>query len=145
MNLLRFLSCLGFLSIVALFFVAAATEAAPPEDVTRHNLIPAPARISFGANKLVIDESFRVVLAGYTEPRLRAAVERMILRLSKQTGIPIIPRIEPDPARARLEIRCNAAGESVQTVNENESYRLEVTQERARLSAPSPAGVLRGM
>lgn len=109
------------------------------------NLMPQPAEISVGQGRLAIDGTFRVALVGYQEPRLQAAATRLIERLSRQTGIPLSDQIETDPAKATLVIQCDHAGETVQSINEDESYRLEVTPQQARLAAPTPVGVLRGI
>ena len=48
----------------------------------------------------------------------------------------------------RLErsiIQCDARVEPVQQLGEDESYRLEITPQQARLTAPNPLGVLRGL
>lgn len=109
------------------------------------NLMPQPASVAPGQGRLVIGRNFRVALSGYDEPRIRAAVERMIARLSKQTGMPLAPGIEGDSSRAALIVECERAGEPMQSVREDESYKLEVTPARARLSAVTPVGVLRGL
>jgi hexosaminidase len=108
-------------------------------------LMPFPAKISFGEGKLAIDGEFRVALTGYQEPRLERAVHRMIKRLSVQTGIALALVIEKNPSKAVLEMNCKEPGEEIQSMNEDESYTLEVNPDRALLSAPSPVGLLRGM
>ncbi len=110
-----------------------------------YNLMPQPAEIEPGSGRLVIDGSFRVALDGYREPRLEAAAARLIRRLSLQTAIPLSDGLENDPAKATLVLHCDHAGEAVQSVREDESYQLEVTPQQARLTAPTPVGVLRGM
>ena len=114
-------------------------------EVNHLNLMPQPAEISAGQGRLAIDGAFHVALAGYKEPRLQAAAARLIERLSAQTGIPLSDRLETDPTKATLVIQCDHAGESVQSVKEDESYTLEVTPQQARLAAPTPVGALRGI
>src|SRR5271169_4515945 len=109
------------------------------------NLMPQPAELSLSQVRLAIDGAFRVALTGYQEPRLQAAAKRFIKRLSAQTGIPLSEALESDTAAATLVIQCDHAGEAVQSVKEEESYTLEVTSQQARLSAPTPVGMLRGM
>src|SRR5579859_1209216 len=109
------------------------------------NLMPEPAEISVGQGRLAIDGTFRVALAGYQEPRLQDAATRLIERLSRQTGIPLSDQVETDPAKATLVIQCDHAGEIIQSINEDESYSLEVTPQQARLAAPTPVGALRGI
>jgi len=110
-----------------------------------YNLMPQPAELVPGEGRLVIDGSFRVSLEGYQEPRLEAAAARLIQRLSARTGIPMIDVVEKEPGKAALVIRCGHAGEPIQSVREDESYQLEVTPQQARITAPTPVGVLRGI
>ncbi len=114
-------------------------------------LMPQPASLQpaqageTGQGDLAITGSFQVALTGYQEPRLERAAHRLVHQLSHFTGIPILGGITTDTATATLVIHCGHAGEPVQTVGEDESYTLDVTSQQARLSAPEPLGVLRGM
>jgi hexosaminidase len=110
-----------------------------------YNLMPQPAELTPGSGRLVIDGSFRVALEGYEEPRLEAAAARLIRRLANETALPVSDVPEKDPRKATLVIHCDHAGEEVQSIREDESYRLDVTTQQARLSAPTPVGALRGM
>ncbi len=109
------------------------------------NLMPWPAKIALMPGRLPIDQSFRVGFSGYQDQRLRAAEYRFIAHLSMQTGIPIPHSSTGDSAQATLEIQCEHAGEPVQKLGEDESYRLDVSEKHARLSAPGPLGILRGL
>ncbi len=109
------------------------------------NLMPQPAEISVDQGRLAIDGTFRVALTGYQEPRLQAAAARLLERLSRQTGIPLSDQLETDPAKATMVIQCDHAGETVQSIKEDESYSLEVTPQQARLAAQTPVGALRGI
>ena len=110
-----------------------------------NNLMPQPAEISYGQGRLALSGNFRVALAGYTEPRLQRAAARFLRSLSAQTGIPLGDALEGDASKALLVIQCNHAGEAVQSAKEDESYKLEVTSQQARLTAATPVGVLRGV
>jgi hexosaminidase len=109
------------------------------------NLMPWPSTITPKPGSLPIDQSFRIGFSGYQEPRLRAAAERFIAHLSAQTGIPIPIDLVQDPVQATLEIQCDHAGEPIQKLGEDESYRLDITEKHARLTSPTPLGVLRGL
>lgn len=122
-----------------------ALSAIPKVQANDLNLMPQPAELSRVEGGLAIDGSFRVALAGYQEPRLKAAAERFIRNLSALTGIPISAELETDTAKATLVIRCDRAGEAVQSVDEEESYTLEVTPQQARLRSPTPVGAMHGM
>jgi hexosaminidase len=124
---------------------AAIALGHPSAMAQTYRLMPQPAELQPGAGQLVIDESFRLALEGYQEPRLEAAAARLIRRLSLQTGIPLPDGPENDVAKATLVLHCDHAGEAVQSVREDESYQLDVTPQGARLTAPTPVGILRGM
>jgi hexosaminidase len=109
------------------------------------NMMPLPAEIKPSEGRLVIDGLFHVGLTGYQEPRLQRAADRFLVHLSAETGIPLADHLESDPAKATLVIDCNHAGETVQSVKEDESYTLEVDSNHARLTAPDPVGVMRGL
>jgi hexosaminidase len=114
--------------------------------------MPLPAKYSTGAGRLAIDGSFGVALSGYSEPRLERAAARLVARLSRETGIPMpgfnIAQHRAVTGRAAppaLLIECKAASKPVQELGEDESYTLDVDSKQARLSAPNPLGILRGM
>jgi hexosaminidase len=118
--------------------------AAQDQPVTLH-LLPVPAKVVTDEGRLSIDESFSVAVTGVSDPRITSAVKRLIPRLTKQTGIPLVPALPASPAQATLLIRCDHAGAPVQKLGENESYKLELTETQARLTAPNPLGILRGL
>jgi hexosaminidase len=110
-----------------------------------NNLMPQPAKVSYGQGRLEINGNFCAALTGHTEPRLQAAAARLLRRLSTQTGIPLREAVESDASKATLLIQCGRAGEAVQSIREDESYSLEVSRRQARLAAGTPVGVLRGI
>ena len=121
-------------SLVFMLSVAACGKGEP---VPRLHLMPLPAEIAPEAGKLPIDASFRVSLAGYTEPRLERAARRFLRRLAAQTGIALPAEIAKE--KASFVIRCERAGEPVQTPLEDESYLLEIRPGSAELRATTPA------
>jgi hexosaminidase len=95
---------------------------------------------------LRIDRNFAFVqLTGYREPRLEAAAARLVEHVARKTGIPMNPGIGVHAPAAPLIVYCDRASEPVQSAQEDESYRLTVTPVGARLDAPNPLGVMRGM
>ncbi len=113
------------------------------------DLMPVPAKLSRGAGALTIDQTFRYTFMGYTEPRLYDAAQRFIKHLVKNTGMPLEARATPGASSATgfltFTIHCDHAGEPVQALGEDESYRLNVDATHAVLDAPQPLGVLRGL
>jgi hexosaminidase len=108
------------------------------------NLMPMPASVQAGNGSLRIDDGLSVSLTEYTELRLEEAVARFRKQLSRQTAL-ILPGARVDAAKATLVIRTDHASKSVQEVGEDESYTLEVTPSGAKLTAPTPLGVMHGL
>ena len=125
---------------IAVFFTAAVMSL-----YSQPNLMPWPAKFAPGPGSLSIDRNFRIALTGYTEPRLHAAASRLMERISRQTGIRFAAGLGGQASEATLAIHSGRAAEAVQQLGEDESYRLEVSPKQARLTAPNPLGILRGM
>ncbi len=104
-------------------------------------LMPVPAHLTMGEGQLPIDQSFSVSVAGSGDARVQVAADRLIARVAKRTGMPLSPE-----ARApKLSIYCSSAGKPVQEMDEDESYKLVVTPEKAMLTAPNPLGIMHGL
>ena len=140
MKAYKFVSALLLLSFVP---NAAAQTPAPP--VTRHNLMPVPASVRFGAGRLRVDKSFTVAATGAVDERLRAGVDRAVRRLEGRTVLELARGLSADPARATLVVEARAPGKAVPAVDEDESYTLEVTERQAALRAATVVGALRGL
>ena len=111
--------------------------------------MPLPFKVETLPGKLVIDASFSVAATGYTDLRLEAALDRFAARVSRQTGIPMLAARPPNAGRVTLRVECAGApsgpGAKDPSLGEDESYRLDVTPDGARLQAPAVAGALHGL
>ena len=114
-------------------------------DVRDRGLMPMPARITFGAGSMTVDGRLSIAIEGHTGPRLDRAVDRFLAHLSTYTGQTITRVTADSPERAKLRIRCDGPGQTVQTPDEDESYSLRVSLDQVRLDARTPVGVLRGL
>jgi hexosaminidase len=106
--------------------------------------MPMPSSIRLGIGTLPINGSFSVELEGYREPRIDRAVQRFLHDLSHDTGIPMRNQIT-NPANVTLVVRAEHASKPIQDVNEDEGYTLDVSPSGAKLTAPNPLGVIRGL
>jgi hexosaminidase len=115
----------------------------------RHNLMPTPAEVRFQseelAGKLTIRESFSTAVRGYNDRRLEAGIDRAMRRLEGRIGMELGRGLATDAETATLVIECREAGQGVPSLNEDESYSLEVSNGRATLKAATVIGALRGM
>ena len=102
-------------------------------------LMPWPSTIELRDGRLAIDDSFAVAVR-CADPRVNGAAERLIQRMLRQTGLPRMGGSD-----AKLIVECAARGNDYPAVGEDESYTLEITDERATLRAPAGVGALRGL
>jgi hexosaminidase len=109
------------------------------------SLMPLPAKVQRGSGQLLIDPTFSVSIAGRHEARLDRAVEIFLAQLRRQTGMPPIDMKVTDSSSATLVIEAAAGTKAVQELDEDESYRLEISNSGARLKAPTTLGVMRGL
>jgi len=117
-----------------------------PVALFAQDVMPMPASVQPGQGRMAIGANFSFVqLNGYREPRLEAAAARLVRDVARKTGIPMSPAVGPHAAATPLVVYCDHASAPVQNVHEDESYRLVVSALGARLDAPNPLGVLRGM
>ena len=130
--------------LACLLLVGASVIKVTAQDQRVLNVMPLPASYQLGTGELPITQSFSVSLTGYDEPRLHGAVDRIRQRIFRQTGVPLQYGSE-EKQHPALVIHVDHASEKIQKLGEDESYRLEVTPQGAKLNAPTPLGALHGM
>ena len=123
----------------------SAQQPATAEVTLQHRLMPVPATVRFQAGRLNIDSSFRTMVDGYSDARLQAGLQRVTLRLERRIGMEFPHTPPSDSQTAGLLIRCVGPGKPVPSVDEDESYSLDVSDSRAVLKAQTVVGVLRGL
>jgi hexosaminidase len=111
--------------------------------------MPLPVKVEIASGKLTIDGSFSVAATGYSDLRLESALNRFAARISRQTGIPMLAARPSDASRATLRVECagvpSGPGAADLSLGEDESYRLDVAPDGARLQAATVAGALHGL
>ncbi|MCA1615958.1 MAG: family 20 glycosylhydrolase, partial [Acidobacteria bacterium] len=130
------------LCLICALDASAQTAGAP---APRHNLMPVPAAARFNAGRLAVDKSFSVAARGRVDARLRAGVERALRRIEGRTVLELARGLAADVSNASLVVESGGPGRAVPSVEEDESYTLEVTDRQAVLKAPTTVGVLRGL
>ncbi|HEV7891514.1 MAG TPA: family 20 glycosylhydrolase [Pyrinomonadaceae bacterium] len=123
----------------------APQQAASNAPAARHHLMPVPASVQFGAGRLAVTKSFTVAATGFVGERLREGVERAMRRLEGRTVMEFASGFARDAGAATLVIDCKRQGRAVPSVEEDESYTLDVTDRQAQLRAPTDVGALRGL
>src|SRR5882762_7919797 len=129
------------LLILNAFFLLAPTTAAQRQ--RELNLMPMPSSVQLGTGQLPIDQFFSVAVTGFQEATLARGVQRFVAELSQQTGM--LLKHKPADASPTLSIHADHGREPVQKLGEDESYELAITDSGAKLTAPTPLGILYGL
>jgi hexosaminidase len=134
---------LSFICAVNAHAQTAGTNAAAA--APQHNLMPVPASVRFNAGRLAVRPTFNVAARGQQDARLSSGIERFLRRIEGRTVLELPRGLAADANAATLVVESSAPGQSVPSVEEDESYTLEVTDRQASLKAATTVGVLRGL
>ncbi len=121
--------------------------ASVPAPAQQLPLMPWPAQVSVGQGTLRIGTDFSISIAGAGagDARVKAAALRTMMRLARQTGLPL-PAALPKTEEAMLNIVIEKPDHKPpQRLGDDESYALSIASDRIRLSSDGPLGVLRGL
>lgn len=110
-----------------------------------NTLMPQPSQLSTQEGGLVIAPSFSIVADHFRNARLDSAIARSLGRIENRTGVSIPSSPAADAASAALVISVDGAGETIQSIEEDESYSLEVTSSSAHLRAATVVGAMQGL
>jgi len=102
-----------------------------------------PASVKLGDGWFAIGPSLHFSVKGQDDSRVAHAIARLVNNLTTRTGIPV--RNATDKDSPSFIISYAAPGGKVQSVDEDESYRLTVTATQVHLDAPGPLGILHGL
>ncbi len=127
------------LSLIAVLCLSLLVSA---QSQAQLNLMPMPSSVQVGTGQLPVTQTFGVDVTGFHDASLDSEIERFATRLSRQTGIPFWSKPGTVPT---LTIHADHARAAVQKLGEDESYELTVSDSGAKLTAPNPLGVLRGL
>ncbi|MDQ6787496.1 MAG: family 20 glycosylhydrolase [Acidobacteriota bacterium] len=136
--------------VITLIFIMFLTALAQEQDLSRlqtarRNLMPVPASVQWKDGRLPVTKTFKVAVKNYSDERLRSAIERTLKRLQGRTVMEFSHDLVTDSSTASLVIDCQNAGRKIPSVDEDESYSLEVNSKQAALSAATVVGALRGL
>lgn len=104
-------------------------------------LMPMPASVTRQAGELTITPSFTVSASG--DARLERAARRFLQDLYKLTGVPTSSQVAQ--GKATLIVTAERPGKNPQELGEDESYRLEVTPNGAKIQAVTTLGAMAGL
>jgi hexosaminidase len=108
-----------------------------------NTLMPQPSHLSAQEGRLVITASFSATTDHYRDDRVDAAIARSLSHIRIQTGISL-PALSANKT-GTLVVSVDGPGQAIQSVDEDESYSLEVSSSDARLHAATVVGAMRGL
>lgn len=130
-------------SFLMLGVFAVSASAQTPATFT-NTLLPEPARLSVETGRLELTPSFTAATDRFHDARLDEAMRRALLQLESQVGLQIATAPERGSA-ATLTVTVDGPGEMVQSLDENETYSLDITANAAHLHAATDVGAMRGL
>jgi hexosaminidase len=127
--------------VSAAIFLASHAEAKSQNAL---DLLPVPTFVQLGVGRLTVDQSFSVALTRVRDAMLERGVHRFVAELSRETGM-LLKQETFDSPSPTLLIHALHSSERVQRLGDDESYELVITMSGAKLTAPTPLGILHGL
>ena len=140
--------------VIAMIFANLATmsvassQAAPAQSSATgfaNTLMPQPAQVSAQEGRLAITPSFTAATEHFRDARLDAAVTRSLVRIENRSGVFLPKAPQTNGAPATLVVSVDGPGGTIQSIDEDESYSLEITSSSAHLRAASVVGAMHGL
>ena len=121
----------------------AAIAMTPNSDL---NLMPYPQNVALKEGKVTLDKSFSIYIKGYNSPRVQFNTKRVMERLYRQTGLPMLNWQAQSEQDATLVINIHHRPKSdVQNIDSDESYTLDVGNGKIVINAERPYGAFHGL
>ncbi|MDQ6471857.1 family 20 glycosylhydrolase [Flavobacterium sp. LHD-80] len=110
------------------------------------NLMPWPQSVVLNDGNFTLTKNFKVNITGNPNPRVFGGVTRFLRRLDGRTGLffqqGFVTKLNEVPT-AELQINCTKSGKI--GLYEDESYHLDVKQNKITINATSDLGALHGL
>jgi hexosaminidase len=110
------------------------------------NLMPWPQNVVLNDGSFTLSKNFKVNITGNPNPRIFGGVTRFLRRLDGRTGLffrqDFVTKLNEFPT-AELQINCAKSGKI--GLYEDESYHLDIKQNKITIEATSDLGALHGL
>ena len=107
--------------------------------------MPQPAQLAAQSGRLVITSSFAATTDRFRDTRLDAAIARNLERIKMRTALAISTSGDAKQSNATVVVSVEGPGGAVQSLEEDESYALDVTPSGAHVSAATVVGAMHGL
>ncbi len=131
--------------IIAVFTISAQEKDLNVLQNERRGLMPVPANVSWKQGRLPVTKDFTVAVAGKTDERLKNYIFRVMRRLEGRTIFEFSRDLSANAADAKLLIETQSTGNAIPQLGDEESYKLEINNNQAKITAPTTVGAMRGL
>lgn len=131
--------------ILAMILSAVCSSFAQDLQTARRNLMPVPMSVVWKDGRLPVVKNFTVAVKGQTDERLKNYIFRVMRRLEGRTVLELSRELSNDASNAQLVIETNSTGNAIPKLGDDESYNLEITNNQAKIIAPTTVGAMRGL
>ncbi len=131
--------------IFTLIISAVCAGLAQDFQTARRNLMPVPVNVNWKNGRLPVTKNFTVAVSGKTDERLKNYIFRVMRRLEGRTVLEFSRDFSSDAANSSLLIETQSTGNAIPQLGDDESYSLEISENRAKISAPTTVGAMRGL
>ncbi len=132
-------------SLLPLVPIACTGSASAQPLEFRNTLMPEPSSLSVQPGSFQIDASMTVGFTGTHDDVLEQATTRAITQLEDLTGVELSKDLGASAGAATFEIKVGHPAETVQSLDEDESYTLVVRPGYIGLNAPTDLGAMHGL
>lgn len=136
--------------IFAILFGTIFTSFAQEKDSTilqkeRRNLMPVPANVQWQTGRMPLTKNFTVAVKGKTDQRLKDYIFRAMRRLEGRTVMSFPREVSVNNDNAQLLIETVSTGNAIPQLGDDESYRLEISNNQAKINAATTIGAMRAL
>ncbi len=107
--------------------------------------MPVPAKVLWKTGRMPLAKDFTVAVKGKTDQRLKDYIFRVMRRLEGRTVMSFSREIFEKNESAKLLIETASTGNAIPQLGDDESYKLEISNDQAKLTAPTTVGAMRGL
>lgn len=126
-----------------LLLVALLAACADAQQSSTRQLIPVPKEARFSDGRLPVEATFPAEICPTSGPRARHGFDRALRRLEGRTGFTFLRNA--NFSFVALLVCSQGPGQTVQGMDEDESYSLNIHNGMGELRAATDVGVLRGL
>ncbi|MEO6589898.1 MAG: family 20 glycosylhydrolase [Pyrinomonadaceae bacterium] len=127
------------------FTISAQEKEASVLQTERRNLMPVPVNLTWNKGRLPLTKDFTFAVKGKTDERLKQYILRLMRRLEGRTVMQFTGDLRDDNNNAQLLVETASTGNVIPQLGDDESYKLEITNNQAKIIAPNTVGAMRGL